>query len=128
MGRTTSYRFIVRSQIATSVKTGHDKAVIRTKKEIKGEHLVRPVTKSKEASLPVGVDPLFLADALDKIVDMTFDGRQAAHRVLELRHEKTSVRRSLNRIMGFILMPLRIVRFGPHMCTMHVLPISKSPT
>lgn len=94
--------------------------MIPAEKEIKGMHLVRPVTKSKEASLPVGGGPLFPADALDKIVEMTFDGRQATHRTAELRHEKTSVRGSLNRIMGFILMPLRIVRVGPHMCTMHV--------
>ena len=52
--------------------TGHDKAVIRTTNGKEESHLVRPVARSKVASIPVGADVIFLIDELDKIVDVTY--------------------------------------------------------
>ncbi|MGH7232338.1 MAG: hypothetical protein ACREJU_13420 [Nitrospiraceae bacterium] len=69
--------------------TGHGKAVIRTTSGKEESHLVRPVARSKVASIPVGVDAAFLIDELDRIVDVTVGSKEAVHRTAELWQKKT---------------------------------------
>ena len=52
-GESTHHR-VVRGQLAGPVDTGHDKAVIRTTYGKEESHLMRPVARSKVASIPVG--------------------------------------------------------------------------
>ena len=97
---------VVRGQLAEPLETGHDKAVIRTANGKEESHFVRPVGRSKVASIPVGVDAVFLIDELDKIVDVTFGSKEAVHRAAELWEKKTPLKGNLNRITGVILQPL----------------------
>ena len=79
-GESTHHR-VVRGQLAGPVDTGHDKAVIRTMNGTEESHLVRPVARSKVASIPVGADVIFLIDELDKIVDVTMGSVESVRRL-----------------------------------------------
>ena len=65
-GESTHHR-VVRGQLAGPVDTGHDKAVIRPTNGKEESHPVRPVARSKVASIPVGAEVIFLIDELDKM-------------------------------------------------------------
>ena len=97
---------VVRGQLAGPMETGHDKAVIRTTNGKEESHLVRPVARSKVASIPVGADVIFLIDELDKIVDVTLGTTEAVHRAAELGQQKSPLKGNLSRIVGVILKPL----------------------
>jgi hypothetical protein len=84
-----SHHRVVLGQLAEALNTGHDKAVIRTTAGKEESHFVRPVARSKVASMPVGVDAVFLIDELDRIVDVTFGSKEAVHRAAELWQKKT---------------------------------------
>ena len=102
-----SHHRIVRGQLARSVDTGHDKAVIRTTDGKEESHLVRPVARSKVASIPVGADVLFLTDRLGTIVDVTFGSKEAVHRAAELSQQKSPLKGNLSQVRGVILKPLK---------------------
>lgn len=104
-GESTHHR-AVRGQLAGPVDTGHDKAVIRTTNGQEESHLVRPVARSKVASIPVGADVIFLIDELDKIVDVTMESVEAVHRAAELGQRKSPLKGNLSQVMGVILTPL----------------------
>jgi hypothetical protein len=58
------------------------------------------------ASIPVGVDAVFLIDELDKIVDVSYGSKEAVHRAAELWEKKTPLKGNLSQIRGVILKPL----------------------
>ena len=97
---------VVQGQLAGPMETGLDKAVIRTTNGKEESHFVRPVARSKVASVPVGVDVVFLIDDLDKVVDVTYGNMAAVHRAAELWQKKTPLKGNLSRIVGVILKPL----------------------
>ena len=66
-----SHHRIVRGQLAVTLGTGHETAVIRTAEGKEESHGIRPVARSKVSSLPVGAEVTFLLDELDTIVDVT---------------------------------------------------------
>ena len=101
-----SHHRVVRGQLAGPVDTGHDKAVIRTTNGKEESHLVRPVARSKVASIPVGADVIFLIDELDKIVDVTMGSVESVHRAAELGQQKSPLKGNLRQIAGVILKPL----------------------
>ena len=98
---------VVRGQLAEPMETGHDKAVIRTKDGKEESHLVRPVAKSKVASIPIGADVIFLIDELDKIVDVTMGSVESVHRAAELGQLKSPLKGNLSQVAGKILKPLK---------------------
>lgn len=102
----SSHHRIVRGQVAHPLETGHDKAVIRTEDGKEESHAIRPVTRSKVASIPVGAPVIFLMDELGKIVDVTFGSTEAVHRSAELSQKKSPLKGNLNRIVGVISKPL----------------------
>jgi len=102
----SGHHLVVRGQLAAPLETGHDKAVIRTANGKEESHFVRPVARSKVASIPVGVDAVFLIDELDKIVDVTYGSKEAVHRAAELWEKKTPLKGNLSQIRGVILKPL----------------------
>ena len=102
----SSHHLVVRGQIAEPLRTGSDKAVIRTKSGKEESHFVRPVARSKVASMPVGADAVFLIDELDRIVDVTFSSMEAVHRSAELWQKKTPLKNTFSRISGVIAEPL----------------------
>jgi hypothetical protein len=85
----SSHHRVIQGQLAEPLDTGHDKAVIRTKDGKQESHLVRPVARSKVASMPVGADVTFLIDELDKIVDVTMGTTESVHRSTELGQQKS---------------------------------------
>jgi hypothetical protein len=101
-----SYHRVVDGQLAQPLVTGHDRAVLRTAAGNEEAHFIRPVARSKVASVPVGVDAVFLIDELDKIVDVTFGSKEAVHRAAELWVKKTPLKGNFNKISGVILTPL----------------------
>ena len=101
-----SHHRVVRGQLAGPMPTGHDKAVIRTTDGKEESHLIRPVAKSKVASIPVGADVIFLIDELDKIVDVTMGSVESVHRAAELGQQKSPLKGNLNRIVVVVLKPL----------------------
>lgn len=101
-----SHHRVVRGQLAEPVDTGHDKAVIRTPDGKEESHLVRPVARSKVASMPVGADVIFLIDELDKIVDVTMGTAESVQRAAELKQQKSPLKGNLNQVTGNVLKPL----------------------
>lgn len=104
-GEASSHK-IVEGQLAGNLETGHDKAVIRTSDGAEQSHFIRPVARSKVASVPVGVDAVFLIDELDKIVDVTYGSLEAVHRAAELWQKKTPLKGNLRRVVGVIQKPI----------------------
>ena len=102
----SSHHQIVQGQLAGNLETGHDKAVIRTLDGAEQSHFIRPVARSKVASVPVGVDAVFLIDELDKIVDVTYGSLEAVHRAAELWQKKTPLKGNLRRVAGIIQKPI----------------------
>ena len=49
------------------------------------------------ASVPVGVDAIFLIDESDRIVDVTFGSKEAIHRAAELWQKKTHLKGNFDR-------------------------------
>ena len=103
----SSHHRVVLGQLAGPVDTGHDKAVIRTTDGNEESHLVRPVARSKVASIPVGADVIFLIDELDKIVDVTMGTTESVQRAAELGQKKSPLKGNLSQVTGKILKPLR---------------------
>ncbi len=102
----SSYHRVVEGQLTQPLVTGHDRAVLRTTRGKEESHFIRPVARSKVASVPVGADVVFLIDELDKIVDVTFGTKEAVHRAAELWQMKTPLKGNFDRIIGVILTPL----------------------
>ena len=98
-----SHHLVIQGQLAQPLVTGHDKAVIRTPTGKEESHFVRPVARSKVASVPVGVDAVFLIDELNKIVDVTFGSKEAVHRAEELWQKKTPLKGNFSRINAVVL-------------------------
>lgn len=104
-GESSSHQ-IVQGRLAGALETGHDKAVIRTMDGKEQSHFIRPLARSKVASVPVGVDAVFLIDELDKIVDVTYGSLEAVHRAAELWRKMTPLKGNLKQVVGVIQKPL----------------------
>lgn len=102
----SSHHRVLHGQLAGPLETGHDKAVIRTPNGNEESHLVRPVARSKVASVPVGVEAVFLLDERNTIVDVTYGSPEAVHRAAELWQKKSPLKGNLNRIVGVVVTPL----------------------
>ncbi|MGC3975732.1 MAG: hypothetical protein QM771_15320 [Nitrospira sp.] len=84
----SSHHQVVQGQLVGHLETGHDKAVIRTTNGAEEPYGIRPVARSKVASVPVGVDAVFLIDELGRIADVTYGNLEAVHRAAELWKKK----------------------------------------
>lgn len=102
-----SHHRVLAGQLAGPMETGHDKAVIRTMDGKEESYLIRPVAKSKVASIPVGADVIFLIDELNKIVDVTMGSVESVHRAAELGQQKSPLKGNLTQVSGVILKPLK---------------------
>lgn len=98
---------VVPGQLADALKTGHDAAVIRTMEGKEESHLVRPVARSKVASMPIGADVIFLIDEMDRIVDVTMGSIESVKRSATLGQQKSPLKGNLTQIAGTILRPLK---------------------
>lgn len=103
----SSHHRAVRGQLAGPLETGHDKVVIRTTNGTEESHWIRPVARSKVASVPPGVNAVFLIDELDKVVDVAFANQEAVQRAEELWQKMSPLKGNLAQVVGVILMPLK---------------------
>lgn len=103
----SSHHRVLEGRLAGPLVTGHDKVVIRTREGREEFLLIRPVARSKVASVPVGVDAVFLIDELNKVVDVTFESKEAVGRAAELWINKSPLKGNLTRLPGVIVSPLR---------------------
>ena len=103
----SSRHSVVRGQLLEPLVTGHEKAVLRTAGGTEESHFIRPVARSKVASVPVGVDAVFLIDELDRIVDVTYGSTEAVHRAAELWQKKSPLKGNLAQVPGNIVRPLK---------------------
>src|SRR5262249_14849530 len=101
-----SYHRVLEGQLIQPLVTGHDRGILRTTRGKEESHFIRPVARSKMASVPVGVDAVFLVDESDRIVDVTFGNKEAVRRAAELWEKKTPLKGNFDRIIGVILTPL----------------------
>ena len=101
-----SYHRVVHGQLIQPLVTGHERAVLRTTSGNEESHFIRPVARSKVASVPVGVDTVFLIDEMGRIVDVTFGSKEAVQRAADLWQKKSPLKGNFDRIAGVILKPL----------------------
>lgn len=97
---------IVRGVLAQPLVTGHDKAVIQSK-EGEEEFLIRPLARSKVASIPVGTEALFFIDEKDKIVDVTFGSQEEVEKAQQLWEKKSPLKASFKKVTGVLIQPLQ---------------------
>ena len=102
-----SHHRIVRGQLAVPLGTGHETAVIRTAEGKEESHGIRPVARSKVASLPVGAEVTFLLDELDKIVDVSLGATGKAGQAAALGQNKSLIKGNLRQVSGVITKPLQ---------------------
>ncbi|HKT36015.1 MAG TPA: hypothetical protein VJR03_14400 [Nitrospira sp.] len=102
-----SYHRVVEGRLIEPLVTGHERGVLRTTQGKEESHSIRPVARSKVASVPVGADAVFLIDESDRIVDVTFGSKEAVHRAAELWQKKTPLKGNFDRVSGIILAPLQ---------------------
>ncbi len=97
-----SHHRIIRGQLAVALGTGHETAVIRTTEGHDESHRIRPVARSKVASLPVGADVTVLLDELDTIVDVTLVTRSKTNRVGAEEPKPSLLKGNLRQVAGVI--------------------------
>ena len=102
-----SHHRVVEGQLIQSLVTRPDRAVLRTTGGKEESHAIRPVARSKMASVPVGVDAVFLIDESDRIVDVTFGDMAAVSQAAKLWAKTTPLKGNFNRVIGTILTPLQ---------------------
>ena len=107
-----SYHRVIEGQLIQPLVTGHDRGVLRATEGKEESHAIRPVARSKVASVPVGVDAVFLIDESDRIVDVTFGSKEAVRRAAELWEKKTPLKGNFDRITGVIVTPLNNNKIG----------------
>jgi len=101
-----SHHRVVHGKIAEPLDTGHDEAVIRTSRGKEESYGIRPVARSKVASVPVGVDAVFLIDEMERIADVTFGSKEAMHQSAEIWQKKSPLKGNFDKISGVVLTPL----------------------
>ncbi len=67
---------------------------------------MRPIAKSKVASIPVGADVIFHVDEFEKIVDVTMGSVESVQRAAEIGQQKSPLKGNLRQVVGVILKPL----------------------
>lgn len=102
-----SHHRIVRGQLAVPLGTGHETAVIRTAEGKEESHGIRPVARSKVASLPVGAEVTFLLDEIDNIVDVSLGATDKAGQAAAPGQNKSLIKGNLRQVSGVITKSLQ---------------------
>ncbi|MDR4494136.1 MAG: hypothetical protein AB7P17_07650 [Nitrospirales bacterium] len=105
VGEESHHRILV-GKLPQPLITGHEKAVIRTEDGQEESHVVRPLARSKVASVPVGAQAVFLLDEMQQIVDVTYGSKEAVAEAQQLWQKKSPPKASFSRVTGVILKPL----------------------
>ncbi|MEX2494261.1 MAG: hypothetical protein WD425_21185 [Nitrospirales bacterium] len=87
--------------------TGHNKAVIQSDEKKEEAFLIRPLARSKVASVPVGAEATFLIDEMNQIVDVTYSGQKEVDKAQGLVEKKTPLKASFKKVTGVLVQPLK---------------------
>lgn len=68
---------VIRGVIREPMPVDQERVVIKTSKDEMKSFPVKPLARSKMASMPIGVDAVFLADETGNIVDVTHGSEEA---------------------------------------------------
>jgi len=98
---------ILKGQIAQPLVIGHDRTLIRTEDGKETSYQIRTQARSKMASIPVGVDAVFMVDETNKIVDVNFASKEAAERAGQMPEQKSSLKGAQQRVLGTVITPLQ---------------------
>lgn len=95
---------VVEGSLTASLAIGHEHAVVDTKKGETRAFRIQPVVRSKVASIPVGVQALFLVDH-GTILDATFASEKAVERAANRPHEKSPIKGAHRQVAGTLVEP-----------------------
>ena len=117
---------IIRGVLAQPLMTGHEQAVIRAEDGKEESYVVRPLARSKVASIPVGAHVIFLLDERQGIADATYGSLEAAAEAQQLRQKKSPLQASFKRVTGVILKILdhNTISFQAHEGSVQLLEVS----
>jgi hypothetical protein len=101
-----SHHRVIEGHLTQSLITGHSKAVILTKEGQQEPFFIRPLARSKMASIPVGVNAIFLIDEINTIVDVTYTNKEAAVHASHFSNQKTPLKGNFRQVTGTIVTPL----------------------
>lgn len=110
VGDSTMKHRIVRGTIAQNLPVGHHYAVIRATNGDEEDVEILPTARSKIASIPVGVEAVFLLDETNKIVDATFANADALSQARRQPEQKSTIKGAHQRVEGTIVEPLSLDR------------------
>jgi hypothetical protein len=97
---------IVRGTIAQNLSIGHDKVVIETGDGSQQSHEIVSQARSKLASIPVGVDSVFLIDESNRVADATFASPSAVKEARESFSHKSPLKGAQRKVDGTVVQPL----------------------
>lgn len=95
---------IVEGRIAASLEVGHEHAVVATKEGDTRAFRIKPVVRSKVASIPVGVKAVFLVRD-GTILDGSFASEKAVERAEARPHEKSPIKGAHRQVAGTLVGP-----------------------
>jgi hypothetical protein len=96
----TSQHKKVHGILTQPLVTGHNKAVIQSDEKKEEAFLIRPLARSKVASVPVGAEATFLIDEMNQIVDVTYRSQKEAHKAQGLAEKKSPLKASFKKVSG----------------------------
>ncbi|MEO8326224.1 MAG: hypothetical protein ABI618_10260 [Nitrospirota bacterium] len=102
-----SHHRIVHGVLVQPLVTGHEKAVIQSKEGQEESHNIRPLARSKVASIPVGAEVIFLIDEMDQIVDVTFENKTEVDKVQNHEKKKSPLKGNFKQVSGILKQPLK---------------------
>ncbi len=91
---------ILNGQIATPLVVGHERAVIRSVEGKEESFEIQPLARSKMASIPVGINAMFLIDETNKIADASFGNTEAVSKAMDAWMKKSPLKGSYQRLEG----------------------------
>lgn len=98
---------IIRGALAQQMPVGQEHVVIKTQKGETVTFSVRPLARSRIASLPVGADAVFLADETGKIVDANYGSEEALDQVSNTYEHMSNPKSAHTRIDGVLFDALK---------------------
>lgn len=102
-----SHHRIVHGVLAQPLVTGHEKAVIQPKEGQEESHKISSMAMSKVASIPVGVEAIFLIDEMDQIVDVTFENQTEVDKAQHSGKKKSPLKGNFKKVSGILKQPLK---------------------
>lgn len=95
---------IVEGSLAASLAIGHEHAVVDTKEGKTRAFRIKPVVRSKIASIPLGVEAVFLVQN-GTILDSNFASEKAVERAEARPQEKTPIKGAHRQVAGTLVEP-----------------------